>query len=278
MEITLPPPPTQRAIAKVLGDLDDKIALLQARALFRAWFVDFLPVRAKAAGATSFRGMPQEAFEALPASFVSSEIGDVPQGWTVEPLDKIADFLNGLPMQKYRPIGDDAGLPVIKIAELRKGLSDRTERGAHTISEKYRVHDGDLIFSWSGSLMAKFWTDGDGALNQHLFKVSSNRVPLTLVAHWLWYHMRKFQRIAEAKATTMGHIKRGHLSEAKVILPPANMLAGLVTAIDHLVQKQIANSLEQRTLASIRSSLLPKLILNELEPPSLEALIADERP
>ena len=100
-EIRLPPLCEQRAIAGVLGALDDKIdqnwrtaqALERlAREIFRAWFVDFEPVKAKTAGAASFLSMPQQAFDALPSRFVDSEIGPVPEGWEVEPLAKVAYF------------------------------------------------------------------------------------------------------------------------------------------------------------------------------------------
>lgn len=281
LQIRVPDPAVQKSIGIVLKAFDDKINLLRqmnvaleemARTLFQAWFVDFLPIRAKATGATSFRGMPQELYNMLPDSFEPSEIGEIPKGWKTKPLDKIADFLNGLAMQKHRPASEDEGLPVVKIAELRKGISDDSERASSAIPEKYKVQDGDLIFSWSGSLLAKFWTGGDGALNQHLFKVTSDGLPLSFVAHWIWHHLGRFQRIAEAKATTMGHIKRGHLSEALVVLPPDALLLDFASPFDRMVQKQIANSFEQRNLAKLRSTLLPKLISGALEAPSLEAL------
>ena len=99
MELQLPPTAEQRAIAGVLGALDDKIeqnrrtagALERlARAIFRAWFVDFEPVKAKAAGAIAFPSMPQPVFDALPARFVDSEVGPVPEGWEVATLGDIA--------------------------------------------------------------------------------------------------------------------------------------------------------------------------------------------
>ena len=122
---TLPAITEQRAIARVLGALDDKIeqnrrtarALERlAQATFRAWFVDFEPVKAKAAGAASFPCMPQAIFDALPTSYVDSEIGPVPQGWKVKAIATIATFLNGLALQKYPPRGDGQDLRVIKIA------------------------------------------------------------------------------------------------------------------------------------------------------------------
>lgn len=285
LEIALPDTDIQKSIGKILKSLDDKIDLLRemnrtleeiARAVFRAWFVDFEPVRAKAAGATSFRGMPQDLFDTLPDSFEPSEIGEIPKGWIVEPLDKIAEFLNGLAMQKHRPNQGEDWLPVIKISELRKGITEKTERASASIPNKYKVFDGDFVFSWSGSLLAKFWSDGDGALNQHLFKVTSETHPIWFVAGWVWHHLEEFQRIAAAKATTMGHIKRGHLSEANVVVPSGDQLDLMTQVFSPFIERQICNNLEARTLVAVRDTLLPKLISGELEAPSLAALGLDE--
>lgn len=269
------------AIAEILSNIDDKIELLRdmnrsleeiARAVFRAWVVDFEPIRAKAAGATVFRGMPQELFETLPNSFEPSGTGEIPTGWTVKPLDEIADFLNGLAMQKHRPGEGEDWLPVIKISELRKGITENTERASESIPHKYKVFDGDFIFSWSGSLLAKFWTAGDGALNQHLFKVTSETHPIWFVSGWIWHHLDEFQRIAAGKATTMGHIQRGHLSAASVVVPSDDQLLAMTQILSPLIERLIRNDLEARNLASLRDTLLPKLISGELEAPSLDAL------
>ena len=176
----LPPIAEQRAIAGVLGALDDKIeqnrrtarALERlARAIFRAWFVHFDPVKAKAGGTTSFPSMPQEFFNALPTRLVDSEIGPVPEGWKLKPIATIATFLNGLALQKYPPRGDGEDLRVVKIAQLRKGSAEGAAWANSDVAEQYVIGDGDLLFSWSGTLEAEFWFGGKGALNQHLFKV-----------------------------------------------------------------------------------------------------------
>ena len=220
IEITHPSRLEQRAIAGVLGALDDKIEQNRrtartlerlAKAIFRAWFVDFEPLKAKAAGATSFPSMPQPAFDALPTRFVDSEVGLVPEGWEVKPIAKIAIFLNGLALQKYPPRGDGEDLRVIKIAELRKGSAKGAAWANGDVPEQYVIGDRDLLFSWSGTLEAEFWFGGKGALNQHLFKVTSLRFPRWFCFLWIRQHLPWFRAIASSKATTMGHIKRGHL-------------------------------------------------------------------
>ena len=226
--IVVPSPAEQQAIASVLGALDDKIeqnrrtarALERlARTIFRAWFVDFEPVKAKAAGATAFPSMSQPVFDALPTRFVDSDIGSVPEGWEVKALTDIASFLNGLALQKYPPRNDGEDLRVIKIAELRKGSTNGSDLANSDVPTDYVIDDRDLLFSWSGTLEAEFWFGGKGALNQRLFKVTSPRFPSWFSLLWIRQHMPWFRAIAASKATTMGHIKRGHLHEAQVVVP-----------------------------------------------------------
>ncbi len=130
--------------------------------------------------------------------------------------------------------------------------------------EKYVIGDGDFIFSWSGSLLAKFWTHGPGALNQHLFKVTSDEFPPWFYSHWVWHHLAEFQLIAASKATTMGHIKRGHLKEAMCVVPSPYLLEELSGIMEPIVERTIANELESRTLSQTRDLLLPKLMSCEI--------------
>ncbi|MBU1236519.1 MAG: restriction endonuclease subunit S [Gammaproteobacteria bacterium] len=273
IEVLLPRMDEQRAVAAVLGDLDDKIehnrrtaqALERlARAIFRAWFVDFEPVKAKAGGATSFPSMPQAVFEALPTRFVDSEIGPVPEGWVAKPLAGIATFLNGLALQKYPPRGDDNDLPVIKIAELRKGSTAGADWANGDVTEQYVIQDRDLLFSWSGTLEAEFWFGGKGALNQHLFKVTSSHFPSWFCLLWIRQHLPTFRQIASSKATTMGHIKREHLHEAKVVVPPAAVLQEAEAIIGPLFDLHAALQIESRKLSGMRDYLLPKLLSGEV--------------
>ena len=97
---------------------------------------------------------------------------ELPNGWKKSNLASIADYLNGLAMQNYRPTDDDQGFPVLKIKELRQGVCDAdSERCSSYIKSNYIVNDGDVIFSWSGSLLVDFWCGGICGLHQHLFKV-----------------------------------------------------------------------------------------------------------
>ena len=278
ISIPIPPLEEQRAIADVLGSLDDKIEANRrqnetleatARAIFKSWFVDFDPVHAKARSEHP-AGMDAETAALFPDSFEESELGLIPRGWGVMPLDHIADYLNGLVMQKYPADGADY-LPVIKIRELRQGFTDNKSGQASTeIDSKYIVEDGDVIFSWSGSLLVDIWTGGIGGLNQHLFKVTSDDFPRWFYYFWTKYHLEEFQRIAASKATTMGHIKRSHLREALVVVPLDNLLQMAHLILEPMIEKVIGDRLQSRTLAETRDALLPRLVSGELRVGEME--------
>ncbi len=262
----------QRAIAHVLGTLDDKIELnrrmnetleAMARALFRSWFVDLEPVRAKMEGrwrpGESLPGLPAHLHPLFPDRLVPSELGDIPEGWQVRGLDGIADFTNGLALQRFPPDGDE-WLPVIKIAEMRRGYTEKTGKASASIDPRYIVEDGDVLFSWSGSLELVLWSHGRGALNQHLFKVTSDEFPRWFYWGWLHEHIDDFRGIAAGKATTMGHIQRHHLTDAKVAVPPEELLEAANGMLDSLVEQQVAHAVQNRDLATVRDTLLPRLV------------------
>jgi type I restriction enzyme S subunit len=278
IEVFWPPLPEQRRIASLLGALDDKIELNRrmnatleemARALFRAWFVDFDPVHARAAGEAPAH-MPPAIAALFPDSFADDGL---PMGWRSVGLDEIATFLNGVALQKFPALADAPSLPVIKIAELRNGLAVKTGRASTTVPEKYHVADGDVLFSWSGTLMQKVWSQGLGALNQHLFKVSSDKVPKWFHFWAVDFHMEEFRAIAASKATTMGHIQRMHLADAKVALPPASFLELADKTMAPLFARAFSNDLESRTLADLRDALLPRLMSGELRVRDAEAMV-----
>ena len=266
--LEVPPLHEQEAIAQLLGVLDDKIELnrrtnetleAMARAIFKDWFVDFGPTRAKVEGRAPY--LAPELWDLFPDSLDGE---DKPAGWESKPLDEVAEFLNGLALQKFPAADPEDSLPVIRIAELRGGITANSNRASREVPDKYVVKEGDFLFSWSGSLLAKFWTEGEGALNQHLFKVTSNRYPAWFFSQWVHHHLEEFQAIAASKATTMGHIQRGHLKEAMTNCPPDDLLYMLGETVGRLVEHAIKNELESRTLAQTRDLLLPKLMSGEI--------------
>jgi type I restriction enzyme, S subunit len=244
-----------------------------AKALFKSWFVDFDPVRAKAEGRPT--GLPAEISDLFPDSFEDSELGEIPSGWEVKALDEIAHFLNGLALQKFPPEDGAATLPVIKIAQLKKGDSTGADRCSTAVPSDYVVRDGDVLFSWSGSLAVDIWCGGDGALNQHLFKVTSKTYSKWFFYQWVNHHLPVFQEIAQGKATTMGHIQRHHLSEAKVLIPPPSLLAAMDSAFTALLDRAFGLRRQSKDLGSIRDALLPKLISGEIRIPDAEKMLEE---
>jgi type I restriction enzyme S subunit len=257
LKVTIPPIDIQRAIARTLSALDDKIELNRrmnhtlesmAQALFKSWFVDF-----------EFKDETPEFVETGDDDFPL-----IPKGWSLSSLSAIANYENGLPLQKFRPEGTEF-LPVIKIRELRQGYADdSSEQASPNIKPSCILDDGDMVFSWSGSLMIDLWCGGKGALNQHLFKVTSEKFPKWFYYFWTRYHLSDFQNIAEGKATTMGHIQRHHLDSAKVIVPSDEVLQKADKLIRPLMDLVVKNRVQSRTLASIRDALLPRLLSGEV--------------
>ena len=275
-DLEVPPINEQRAIAHILGTLDDKIQLnrrmnetleAMARALFKSWFVDFEPVRAKMEGrwrkGESLPGLPAHLYDLFPDSFEESELGEIPRGWQVQGLDEIANFLNGLALQKYPP-GDGPTLPVIKIAQLRKGGTDSADRCTAAIPAEFVINDGDILFSWSGSLECILWAGDRGALNQHLFKVTSTRFPKWFYYLWVHEHLASFRHTAAGKATTMGHIQRHHLSDAKVVVPESIVLGAANKMITPTIEQIIQRRVESRALTTLRDTMLPKFVYGQL--------------
>ncbi len=260
--VHLPTLSEQKAIAATLSALDDMIELNNqinktleemAQAIFKSWFVDFEPFKN--------------------GEFEESELGLIPKGWRVAALDEIATYLNGLAMQKYPPSKNERGLPVLKIKELRQGFTDgNSDICSESIDNSYIINDGDIIFSWSGSLLVDIWCGGRCGLNQHLFKVTSASYNKWFYYMWTRYHLERFIAIAKDKATTMGHIQRKHLSEAKVLIPEPNTLAFMDSVMQPIIDLVIANKVENKTLSTIRDTLLPKLMTGEIRVPVEEVV------
>ena len=293
----------QTEIADILSELDKKIQLNTqinqtleqiAQALFKSWFVDFDPVRAKVQALSDGLSLEQaelaamqaisgktaeemtalsqaqpdryaelaETAKAFPCEMVEVDGVEVPKGWERKALDEVANYQNGLALQKFRPENNEPFLPVVKIAQLRQGYADGDEKAKANIKPECIINNGDVVFSWSGSLLVDIWCGGKAALNQHLFKVSSKEYPKWFYYFYTKHHLTEFQRIAYDKAVTMGHIKREHLSAAKCIVPNDELLAN--KTLENILEKIIFNRLENFNLQDTRDLLLPRLLSGEI--------------
>ncbi|MDV0459859.1 restriction endonuclease subunit S [Klebsiella quasipneumoniae] len=309
LEISYPDRKIQKKIANILLSLDEKIAISRAinqtleqmsQTLFKSWFVDFDPVidnaldagnpipealqsraelRQKVRNNVDFKPLPADIRALFPADFEETDLGWAPKTWKVESLNRIANFQNGLALQKFRPRNNEEEyLPVLKIADLRAGYINNEERATVDIIDSCKVYDGDMIFSWSGTLMIDIWTGGNAALNQHLYKVTSQKYPQSFYLMWTKQHLSKFQHIAEAKAVTMGHIKKGDLNDSLCLIPSSV----LVDKYDSIVGKYFTKIKNQRLLnnqlTALRDTLLPKLISGELSLEDLPDLVTQTEP
>lgn len=263
---SLPPIQEQKSIAHILSTLDNKIEVNNqinktlenmAQAIFKQWFVDF-----------EFPNEDGEPYKSSGGEMIESELGMIPKGWEVKGLDEIAEFLNGLAMQKFRPEENEKAYPVLKIKELRQGRTDESsDLCSSNIDEKYIVRDGDIIFSWSGSLLVDIWCGGNCGLNQHLFKVTSDKFDGWFVYQWNKYHLDRFVNIAKSKATTMGHIKRKDLSDSKVLIPSDKIYLKAAQHQKYLFEKIKYSKIEMKRLEEIRDALLPKLMSGKIRVP-----------
>ncbi len=179
-------------------------------------------------------------------------------------LSSIANYKNGLAMQKYRP-ENEIGLPVIKIKEMNSGISAETERCKSDIDPEVIINNGDVLFAWSGTLCMTIWDSGKAGLNQHIFKVTSDKYPKWFYYFWTLKHLDKFIQIAAGKATTMGHIKRGELDFSEVLIPSSEELNKMNQIMSPMLDKYIENKLENKTLEQLRDTLLPKLMNGEID-------------
>lgn len=255
--VQLPSISDQRRIASILSSLDRKIEMNNkinadleemAQAIFKNWFVDFEPFK--------------------DGKFVDSELGMIPEGWKVGRLTEIASYMNGLAMQKFPPENNEDSLPVLKIKELGQGFCGTdSDRCSCNIKDECKIHNGDVIFSWSGTLLVDVWCGGDCGLNQHLFKVTSKDYPKWFYYYWTKHHLQEFIHIAKDKAVTMGHIKRGHLEEAMVAIPDNDSMEKAHELFEPILSKMISLRLESSRLSLLRDTLLPRLMSGELEVP-----------
>lgn len=250
----------QKRIGEILTSLDNKIELNNkinaelesiAKTIYDYWFLQF-----------EFPNEEGKPYKSSGGKMVWNEElkREIPEGWEVGNLYDIADFVNGLACQKYRPTNDEDKLPVIKITEMHEGITDNTEFVRSDIPEKNIIYDGDILFSWSATLEAMIWTGGKAGLNQHIFKVIPKNISKYYVFMQLLSYIVNFVKMAEARKTTMGHITTDHLKQSKIVLPTSVVTEKFDKKISNIFQMIIKNNEEKRELTSLRDFLLPLLM------------------
>jgi type I restriction enzyme, S subunit len=287
--VLLPPIAEQRAIAGVLGALDDKVeqnrqtarALERlARALFRAWFVDFEPVKAKAAGATAFPSMPQPTFDALPTLLVDSAIGPVPEGWEAGAIHRLATLSKTQVRPHERPeeVVDHFSIPAFD-ATMRPVV----ETCSAIKSSKFRVIAGSVLLSKLNPRIPRVWLPpfprGRTQIASTEFLVF---VPArNLDRHYLYCQFQESvfrEDLAQgASGTSNSHqrVRPEDVLNRPVIVPPAPTREAFARITDPLFALVTANHDEAAMLVEMRDYLLPKLLSGDVP---VRSFLTERRP
>ena len=256
----------QNQITDILGTLDKKIQTnnqinqeleAMAKTLYDYWFVQF-----------DFPDQNGKPYKSSGGKMVyHPELKrEIPEGWGVDSLWNIANFYNGLAMQKYRPdTNEDDYLPVIKIREMMNGFSKDTEKARLDIPAEAVVERGDILFSWSATLEVIIWGKERGALNQHIFKVTSDTYPKSFIYFELKSYLKVFKSIAELRKTTMGHITQDHLKQAKIVVPPIELISKLDAKLQPIMSQQQILENQNQELTQLRDWLLPMLMNGQVK-------------
>ncbi|GAV21429.1 type I restriction enzyme, S subunit [Mariprofundus micogutta] len=221
-----------------------------AKTIYDYWFVQF-----------DFPDENGRPYKSSGGKMVYNEVlkREIPEGWGDDSLWNIADYFNGLAMQKHRPAGKDF-LRVIKIKEMTEGYSSKTEKASPSINPKAIVENGDVLFSWSATLEVQIWSKGKGALNQHIFKVTSEKYPRSYYYFELKNYLRHFKMLADKRKTTMGHITQDHLKQSRVVIPPITLIERLDEKLKPIFSQHMLLEQENRQLIELRDWLLPMLM------------------
>lgn len=285
IELPVPDVDERLRVNNLLCSFDDKIELNRrmnetleemARALFRDWFVDFGPTRRQMDGATDPAAIMGHAFPPEKAVTLAPLFPDnlsdngLPQGWEKRVLHDLTDWVNGAAYKNMHFSTEPDALPVIKIAELKAGVTKTTKHTNTALGDKYRIKNGEVLFSWSGnpdtSIDTFIWSGGDAWLNQHIFAVRPNGEVHQAVLYFLLKYLRpQFAEIARDKQTTgLGHVTKQDLKGMRICLGSDDVESVATEVFSPLFAKLYANQQENQTLAEMRDLLLPKLMSGEI--------------
>ena len=261
LPVSYPDIKTQKDIVSVLKPIDDKIAQnsricreleQMAKMIYDYWFTQF-----------DFPDADGNPYCSSGGAMVWNEQikRKIPAGWDVGNLYAIANPINGLACQKYRPKETEEALPVVKIKEMHEGITEDTELVSINIPAKHKIFDGDILFSWSATLEVMYWFGGAAGLNQHIFKVVPiNGFSKEYVYHQFSGYVINFVKMAEARKTTMGHITTEHLEQSRIVLPPDDIVQEFSKIVSPIHERIGHCQKENRELIKLRDWLLPMLM------------------
>jgi type I restriction enzyme S subunit len=268
LRFPFPPLSEQRAIAHILGTLDDKIELnrrmnetleAMARALFKSWFVDFDPVRAKAAGCDP--GLPKPLADLFPDFLEDSELGEIPKGWEVGSIDDEFDLTMGQspPGETYNEVGE--GLPFY---QGRADFSFRfpTRRVYCTAPTRFSKA-GDTLVSVRAPVGDINMASEDCAIGRGVAAARHKTGSRSYSYQFMQSIEEVFARF-EAEGTVFGSIGKRDFHAIPCVRPPRELVLAYEARVSPLDDRIEVNELESRTLVTLRDALLPKLISGEL--------------
>ena len=282
IEIPLPSISEQRAIAHILGTLDDKIELnrrmsetleAMARALFKSWFVDFDPVRAKMEGRDP--GLPQALVNLFPARLVDSDLGEIPEGWEVGCVDDEFDLTMGQspPGDTYNEAGE--GLPFY---QGRADFGSRfPARRVYCTAPTRLARAGDTLISVRAPVGDVNMATEDCTIGRGVAAARHKSGSRSYTYHFMRSLDEVFARF-EAEGTVFGSIGKKDFHAISCARPPHAVIEEFETMLAPIDSRIAVTERESRTLAALRDALLPKLISGELRVPDAEAFLKARDP
>ncbi len=268
--VKLPPLKEQQAIAEILRALDDKIeqnrrterALEElARAMFKAWFVDFEPVKAKAAGQMSFPGMHPAAFASLPVRLTDSALGQVPQGWAVVDIYQLANVVYGAPFASKLFNDKGKGKPLIRIRDLQTHSPSISTTERHP--KGTLIQPGEIVVGMDGEFRLHYWTGSEAWLNQRLCSFKPlPQVPTMYLGEALRAPLDYVER-SEA-ATTVIHLGKYDIDRFELLRPDEATLAAFDSITSPILNLIVQTAAESAKLALLRDYILPRLLSEQV--------------
>ena len=281
LEISMPSLSEQRAIASILGALDDKIELnrrmnatleAMARALFQSWFVDFDPVRAKSEGRAP-AAMDAETAALFPSEFIDSELGLIPKGWSATTLGSCIGFQSGFSFKSQD--WKESGIPVVKIGSVKPGIIDLSQVSYvdNQIAQKaarYRLTTGDMLIGMTGyvgevGLVPP--SDNPPLLNQRVGKFVMAKPGTESLAFWYCSTRQpEFKAFVEERShgTAQANVSGESIMEFPLVVPNLGLLDAFNRTCQPLLERILLNHKQSRTHAALRDTLLPRLLGGEL--------------
>jgi type I restriction enzyme S subunit len=290
LKVPTPPLKDQRAIACILGALDDKIELNRrmnrtleatARAIFKSWFVDFDPVRAKAA-AHQPPGLKPDHAALFPDAFEDSELGPIPRGWRVGMLGDVTSLLSGYAFKSRDWI--EQGTPVVKIGSVKPGIVDLAQvsyvpNEVATAASRFRLNVGDLLIGMTGyvgevGLVPP--TKNPPLLNQRVGKFALEQSGSRRLGFIYCLTRRsEFRAAVERKShgTAQANVSAQGILSVEIVIPPKSLRDCFDDLCHPLLEQILVNHSVSRTIAALRDALLPKLVSGELRVPDAERIV-----